>query len=94
MLFCVLLLSLYFFSATTVSSRQEMGVGGDYESNDLMSERTLSEMDRSLFEGHEFDVFLSFASTDHEFAEEMRLRLEHRWIPVKVHRSNYYIYYA
>ena len=40
--------------------------------------RTLSELDRSLLKGHEFDVFLSFAPADMEFAIEMRLRLVHR----------------
>ena len=38
----------------------------------------LSDMDRSLLEGNEFDIFLSFAATDSVFAEEMRLRLEHK----------------
>ena len=43
-----------------------------------MRERTLSDLDRSLLRGHEFDVFLSFAPADVEFADEMRLRLMNR----------------
>ena len=43
--------------------------------------RTLSALDCSLLlQGHEFDVFLSFASPDKDFAEEMRLRLVHRYV--------------
>lgn len=44
-----------------------------------MRKRTLSELDRSLLQGHEFDIFLSFAPADVEFAEEMRLRLMTRF---------------
>jgi hypothetical protein len=35
-------------------------------------------IDRRLLENHEFDVFLSFAPADIEFAGEMKLRLYHR----------------
>ena len=46
--------------------------------------RTLSALDCSLLlQGHEFDVFLSFASPDKDFAEEMRLRLVHRYVHVR-----------
>lgn len=63
---------------------EEEGGGGD-DDDDFMEQirgRTLSELDRSLLKGHEFDVFLSFAPADLEFAIEMRLRLVHRWAAV------------
>ena len=51
----------------------------DYLEESVLKDRTLSDLDRKLFEGSEFDVFLSFAAADSVFAEEMRLRLEHRY---------------
>lgn len=50
-----------------------------YLDDDILKGRSLSDMDRSLFEGTEFDVFLSFALGDSDFAEEVRLRFEHRY---------------
>lgn len=57
---------------------EEEGGGGDDDFMEQIRGRTLSELDRSLLKGHEFDVFLSFAPADMEFAVEMRLRLVHR----------------
>ncbi len=50
-----------------------------YSDDNISKGQSLSEMDRSLLEGTEFDIFLSFASADSSFADEMRLRLEERY---------------
>ena len=63
------------------SSSGPVGRGLSEREADLAEQlrgRTLSEMDRSLLSGTEFDVFLSYAPEDFEFADEMRLRLNHR----------------
>lgn len=45
----------------------------------MIRDRSLSELDRSLLiDGSDFDIFLSFAPADAEFADEMRLRLINR----------------
>lgn len=52
------------------------------DTNSIMRERSLSDLDRSLLSGSEFDIFLSFAAADAEFADEMKLRLIERYVDI------------
>ena len=55
-----------------------MGPSDTNDEDNHMRPRSLSQNDKHLLSGGRFDVFLSFAEKDAEFAKEIQLRLSPR----------------
>ena len=78
--FLFLPFSFVFFISFSDGDCNKKEAIGDDGIDVMIRDRSLSDLDRSLFiDGCDFDIFLSFAPADVEFADEMRLRLINRF---------------
>lgn len=78
--FLLLFIALFSFISFLDGDFNKKEAIGDDGIEVMIRDRSLSELDRSLLiDGSDFDIFLSFAPADAEFADEMRLRLINRY---------------